>query len=895
MAAHDNRPEPEALLAEANRGRRGELKIYLGAAPGVGKTYAMLEEARARQRDGIDVVVAIVETHGRAETAALLSTLEQLPRKVMDYRGRSLAEMDIDALLERRPQLVLIDELAHTNVPGSRHPKRWQDVEEVLDAGIDVITTLNIQHIESLNDIVARITGVRVQETVPDETLQTADEIELIDLPPEELIERLRQGRVYVSQQIGRALDHFFSKGNLTALRELAMRTAAQRVDAEMVAYMRAHAVVGPWPTQERLLVCINESEVAKELVRSGKRKADRIKIPWIVATVMTPSHEAMGTGARAVVGEALRLAESLGAEIATLRTDRDVAGEILRFARARNCSRILIGRARRRWPYGVFREAVAERLIKLGSDFEVTVVPSGRPVGRITLLLPWRKAPNLAGIVEALLGVAVATLAAWPLWRYLPVASLALIYLVAVLVAGVRHGLFVALFASVAGFLAYNFFFTVPYYSFEVAQHESVVALLVFFISALFTGTLASRLRMQVENMRATQKRTETLYDFSRKIASVSKLDDVLWAAVHHLAATLEAQSLVLMPGERGELEMVQGYPAIDDLDPKDSGAAQWAWEKAEPAGRGTATLPTADWLFLPISTASAVHGAIGVRFKDRARADDPDTRRLLLAVEDQIAVAIERTRLAADLENSRISAESEKLRAALLNSVSHDLRTPLVSIIGAATELSSARELSRPDREVLTSTVLEEAQRLDRYVQNLLDMTRLGYGALNLRRAAVDLREIVGRACRDLARVLGGRRIVLDIPRDLPPVDVDSVLIGQVFVNVIENAARHAPGDTPIAVPARLEGGFVHVSIIDEGPGIPPQDREKVFDLFYRVRAGDSQTAGTGLGLAIARGLVAAHGGTIRAEAGPGGEGTSIDILLPVAKVQPLGEDAV
>ncbi|BAS00510.1 osmosensitive K+ channel histidine kinase KdpD [Blastochloris viridis] len=882
-------------MAEANKGHRGELKIYLGAAPGVGKTYAMLEEAKSRQRDGVDVVVAIVETHGRVETAALLATLEQLPRKVMSYRGRDLAEMDIDAVLERRPQLAIVDELAHTNVPGSRHPKRWQDVEEVLNAGIDVITTLNIQHIESLNDVVARITGVRVQETVPDEILKTADEIELIDLPPEELIERLRQGKVYVPQQITRALSHFFSKGNLTALRELAMRTAAQRVDAEMVAYMRAHAVVGPWPTQERLLVCINESEVAKELVRSGKRKADRIKIPWIVATVLTPSHEAMGVGARAAIAEALRLAESLGAEIATLRTDRDVAGEILRFARSRNASRILIGRARRRWPYGMFREPVAERLIKLGTDFEVTVVPSGRPLGRLALAPLWNAVPNVTGFLEALLGVAVASLVAWPLWSYLPVASLSVIYLVAVLGAGVRHGLWVALFASVSGFLAYNFLFTEPYYSFEVAQHESIVALLVFLISALFTGTLASRLRMQVENMRATQRRTETLYEFSRKIAQVSKLDDVLWAAVHHLAATLEVQSLVLMPGEGGELEMVQGYPTIDDLDPKDWGAAQWAWEKAELAGRDTATLPTADWLFLPMATASAVLGVIGVRFKDPARAGDPETRRLLLAVEDQIAVAIERTRLAADLEDSRVTAESEKLRAALLNSVSHDLRTPLVSIIGAATELASARALSPADRDALTSTVLEEAQRLDRYVQNLLDMTRLGYGALNLRRGAVDLREIVGRVRSDLARVLGTREVVVDMPRDLPPVDVDPVLIGQVFVNVLENAAKHAPGRTAIAIRARPEASSIRVSVIDEGPGIPPADRDKVFDLFYRVRAGDGQSTGTGLGLAIARGLVVAHGGNIRADAGPNGNGTSIDITLPVAKVPDAAEDTV
>ena len=661
------------------------------------------------------------------------STLEQLPRKVMAYRGRDLAEMDIDALLERRPQLAIIDELAHTNVPGSRHPKRWQDVEEVLDAGIDVITTLNIQHIESLNDVVARITGVRVQETVPDEILQTADEIELIDLPPEELIERLRQGKVYVPQQIARALNHFFSKGNLTALRELAMRTAAQRVDAEMVAYMRAHAVVGPWPTQERLLVCINEfrrGQGAGALRQAqGRPHQDSVDRRHRDDARRTRRWDRGARGGR----------RGAAARREPRRRDRHLAHRPRRRRRdpaLRPRAQLLAHPDRPRpaplalWPVARGGRRAADQAGLRFRGHRGAERPAGRPHRADAGLA---RGPNLAGILEALLGVGVATagrLAAVEL----SAGGLARrsIYLVAVLIAGVRHGLLVALFASVAGFLAYNFFFTQPYYSFEVAQHESIIALLVFFISALFTGTLASRLRMQVENMRATQKRTETLYDFSRKIASVSKLDDVLWAAVHHLAATLEVQSLVLMPGEAGELEMVQGYPTIDDLDPKDWGAARWAWEKAEPAGRGTATLPTADWLFLPMATASAVHGVIGVRFKDPARADDPETRRLLSAVEDQIAVAIERTRLAADLEDcARHRREREAAGGAAELGVARPAHAAGLDHRRGRRAVVGARAVARSDREALAATVLEEAQRLDRYVQNLLDMTRLGYGA--------------------------------------------------------------------------------------------------------------------------------------------------------------------
>ncbi|TCT04261.1 sensor histidine kinase [Aquabacter spiritensis] len=894
----EERPAPEAFLEEARteargRGSPGRLKIFLGASPGVGKTYAMIEEARTRQRAGVDVVVALVETHGRAETAALLGSLEQMPRRPVAYRGQWLSELDLDALLARHPQLALIDELAHSNAPGSRHPKRWQDVLEVLEAGIDVTTTLNIQHIESLNDIVARITGVRVHETVPDQVLQRADDIELIDLPPEELIKRLKEGKVYVSQQIGQALENFFGKGNLTALRELALRTAASRVDAEMLAYMQANAVKGPWPTEERLLVCINEAPVAKSLVRAGKRMAERARIPWIVVTVLTPRHETLPAGARAATMEALRLAETLGAETVTLHAESDAAAEILRYARSRNASRLVIGRPRAGGGFwwkiaGLLREPVADRLLDAARDFEVTVVTAqAKPAAQawhagLDLRPAWR------GYAAALAAIAAATLLAWPIgaWEAVPGGAISAIYLTAVLVVGARHGLGASLVATLLGSAAYNFFYTAPYYTLAMSHPEDVVSILVFLVGAVFTGTLAGRLKAQVESMRATQRRTETLYDFARKIASANNTDDVLWAAAFHIAATLDCRSLILMPNAEGGLDQVQGHPSIEELDARAEGAARWAFERNAPAGAGTATLPTSDWLFVPLATGDRPLGVIGVRFADPGRSLDPETRRLLLAVEDQVAVVVERARLAEELADARVSAEGERLRAALLNSVSHDLRTPLVTVIGAVSALAEDDgELAAADRRDLATTALDEARRLDRYVQNLLGMTRLGHGALRLRRAPVELREIVGRVRADLARTLAGHRVAVTIPRDMPMLDVDPVLIGQALTNVVENAAKYAPLGSTITIAAAASGGQARIEVSDEGPGIPEGERERVFDLFHRAAQGDARPAGTGLGLAIVRGLVEAHGGTASAEAGPNGRGAAIVLTLPLA----------
>ena len=745
----------------------------------MGKTYAMLQEAALRARQGIDVVVGLVETHGRAETEALMAGLEVLPRRQLDYRGQQLDEFDLDALLTRKPQLAFIDELAHTNVPGSRHLKRWQDVVEVLNAGIDVVTALNVQHIESLNDAVVRISGVRVQETVPDEIVARADEIELIDLPPEELIGRLRDGKVYRAGTVGRALDNFFTKPNLTALRELALRTAASRVDAQMLTLMRQGAVKGPWPTQERILVCVNESPLAKSLVRAGKRMADRADIPWIAVTVVTPRHEGLPDSERRLTSEALQLAEALGAETVTLHADAGVAEEVIRFARGRNVTRLLIGRPRPRGWFGLGREQVTERLLDGARDFEVTIVATEPPAPakrRWTL----RFDPNWEALLVGVAGAAIATLIAAPIDAFGLVSptSLVVIYLVAVLVVGARYGLWPALATSVLCFLAHNFFYTAPRYSFTIQSPEDVVGITLFLLGALFTGTLAGRLRAQVATMRGNQKRMEMLYDFSKRIAAKSDLDDVLYAGAYHIAATLNCRSLILMPDKSGSLEQVQGYPSIEEeLDPRAVAAARWAFDRNEVAGAGTATLPTSEWMFTPLAAATPL-GVVGLQFKDPRRGADPEVRRLLKAVEDQVAVAVERTRMATDLQNLRVEAEGERLRTALLNSLSHDLRTPLVSVIGALSGLTE--DLPAESRKALVESGLDEAKRLDRYVQNLLNMTRLEYGALKPRRSAVDLRELVGAARADLRRQLEAHTLVVDLPADLPRVDVDPVLIG-------------------------------------------------------------------------------------------------------------------
>jgi two-component system, OmpR family, sensor histidine kinase KdpD len=877
------RPSPDALLTQATREGRGQLKVFLGAAPGVGKTWAMLDDAHRKRAEGVDVVAALIETHGRAETQAKLAGLPQLPRKPVIHKGRALTEMDLDALLARKPALALIDELAHTNADGSRHEKRWQDVEEVLAAGIDVYTTLNIQHIETLNETVARITGVRVRETVPDGVLEMADEIELIDLPPDELVDRLKQGKVYPSDQAARALGSFFVKGNLTALRELAMRAAADRVDAQLREHMAANAIAGPWPTQERILVCINESPAAREAIRVAKRSADRARADWIALNVAQTRMEALPEADKDRLAGSLRLAERLGGELATIEAERDVAEAILTYARDRNVRRIVIGRPRPRpfWAR-LASEDVATEILHRSGPFEVTVAsePDEKPNAGGFRLPNLGAEPRAWG--EAVLAVAIASACSWAADRLFPVASLSVIYMTAVVVVASRRGLGPAMAAAVLGFLAYNFLFTEPRFTFQVSRQGELLTLGLFLAASLITGNLAARLRARVEAQAAIADRTNKLYDFSRRVAAAATADDVVWASVSHVATTLRCEAVLLMP--RGaELRVVGGFPPEDRLEVRDQSAAQFAWEKGEPAGRGSDTLPTARWFFLPLLARERRLGVLGIAYADDRQFARTD-RRLLDALIDQIALALERLRLTEDLASTQLATETERLRTALLNSVSHDLRTPLVTIIGAAGHLAET-DLPPDARRDLAENIREEGERLDRYVQNLLDMTRLGHGALKPRLAPQEVSETVGGARARMQGVLRAHTLRTDLAPGLPLILADGVLLEQVLVNILDNAAKYAPEGTEITIAARLEGVRVEISVTDRGPGIPAADQVRVFDMFYRVKGGDRQRAGTGLGLAICKGLIEAMGGTIRAETGwPDGTGTRIVMALPL-----------
>ena len=886
----ETRPSPEALLTQAKREGRGQLKVFLGASPGVGKTWAMLDDAHRKRAEGVDVVAALIETHGRVETQAKLHGLPQLPRKPVLYRGRALTEMDLDGLLARRPALALIDELAHTNAEGSRHDKRWQDVEEVLDAGIDVYTTLNIQHIETLNETVARITGVRVRETVPDSVLALADEIELIDLPPDELVDRLKQGKIYPQEQASRALSSFFVKGNLTALRELAMRAAADRVDAQLREHMAANAISGPWPTQERILVCVNESPAAREAIRVAKRSADRARAEWIALNVTSVRAETLPEADKDRLAGTLRLAERLGAELATLEAEHDVAEAILGYSADRNVQRIVIGRPRARpfWAR-LASEDVATALLRRSGAFEITV--ASEPDERASAG-PWhlpRIGTAPAAWAEAVFATAIASGCAWATERLFPIESLSIIYMTAVIVVASRRGLAPAIASAVLGFLTYNFQFTDPRYTFLISKTGELLTLGLFLAASLVTGNLAARLRARVDAQTAIADRTNKLYDFSRRVAAAATADDVIWASVSHVASTLRCEAVLLLPGATGALQVVGGFPPEDQLEVRDQSAAQFAWDKGEPAGRGSNTLPTARWLFLPVTTGERKLGVIGIAFADDrtlVRAD----RRLFEALIDQIALALERLRLTDQLAATQLTAETERLRTALLSSVSHDLRTPLVTIIGAAGSLADTPNLAPKARHDLAENIREEGERLDRYVQNLLDMTRLGHGAMRPNLAAVDLAELIGSARQRMRGLVRSHTLRVDFPQTLLLVAADGILLEQVLVNILDNAAKYAPEGTEILVSARIAGDMAELSVTDHGPGIPAADLTRVFDMFYRVAGGDRQRAGTGLGLAICKGLIEAMGGTIRAEtAHPDGSGTRILIRIPMQKPGP------
>jgi two-component system sensor histidine kinase KdpD len=885
---NDGRPSPDALLAEAERENRGRLKIFLGAAPGVGKTYEMLMSGRAKLTEGIDVVIGVVETHGRKETEALVAGFEVIPRVLVDYKGRPLEEMDLDAILARRPQLVLVDELAHTNVAGSRHPKRYLDVEELLSRGIDVYTTVNVQHVESLNDVVAQITRIRVRETVPDSIIDRADDIEVIDITPDDLLKRLHDGKVYLATTARRAVENYFSSGNLTALRELALRRTAQRVDDQLLSHMQSHAIAGPWAAGERVLVCVDEHARGPSLVRYARRLADRLRGPFVALNIETARTAGVSDAGKDQLAASLRLAEQLGGEAVVL-PGQHVAAEIVRYAAANNVTHIVIGKPVkpqwREWLQG----SVSHELIRHAGDISVHVIAGTAEQGvkpAAGLVHVTQSRFELAPYLWSTGYVLVALGAGLLLDRVLDVTNIALVFLMAVLAAALSFGLGAALFASLLSAFALNYFFLPPLYTLNISDPESVVALGFFLGVAFIASNLTSRVQRQAAAARQRARTTEDLYLFSKKLAGTGTLDDVLWATAYQIASMLKLRVVLLLP-ENGGIAVKAGYPPEDTLDEADVAAARWAWEHDRAAGRGADTLPGARRLYLPLKTGRTPVGVVGLDNDKTGPLLTPEQRRLLDALTDQAAVAIERIQLVEDVERAKLAAEADRLRSALLTSISHDLKTPLAAILGAAGMLREPPDgLLKDDEAELLGTVVDESERLNRFIANLLDMTRIESGAMAPNAGLNFVGDIVGTALQRTRKITAGHRVAVDIPADLPMLNIDPVLFEQVLFNLVDNASKYAPEGTTIALKGWADGAAVVLQVIDEGPGIPAEDLERVFDSFYRVRKGDQVRAGTGLGLSICRGFVEAMGGSITAGNRQDRSGAIFTIRMPIPK---------
>ena len=863
---HENeleRPSPEALLREAAQEGRGRLKVFLGAAPGVGKTYEMLSEGAARRRAGVDAVIGVVETHGRAETEALVGDQEVIPRLNIDYQGRTLTEMDIDAILARRPQLVLVDELAHTNAPGSRHPKRYQDVEELLAAGIDVFSTVNIQHLESLNDVVASFTKVRVRETVPDRVLENA-EIEVVDIPPDELIERLKEGKVYIPHEATRALGHFFSKSNLSALRELALRRAAQAVDTQMLDYLRAHALAGTWAGGERIVVAVSELPGAELLVRAAKRLADALRAPWTAVHIETPRDAQYGEDDRRRLAATMQLASQLGAQVASVPASSPIEG-LKRFSIEARATQLVLGKSpRSRW-FELLHGSVVDRLVRETPGVAVHVLPfeeapsasrgRKRPAARPDA---WGKP---IGYVISVALVALVTLGGASIYALGNITNIGLLFLIPVMVAATRYGLRTGLFTGIVSSLAYNFFFIPPLYTFTIQDPQNLITVLVLLGVAIVMSQLAARVRSQADLAQRSASQNSALAGFARSLTTTTdreELGQILCAEVRRL---LDVDTVLLLPGEDG-LVLAAAVPPEDRLEAIEQAAASWAFDHRQPAGRGSDTLTASDWLFHPLYAGDHVLGVFGLA---RAEGGDPirsDHLPLLLSLLDQAALALERIGLEAEMATITQLKVRDRLRAALLSSVSHDLRTPLTTILGSIAELKR----SKTTDPVLVESIQAEAERLNRFVANLLDMARIEAGALQLSLEPVDLTDAVATAAHDLRQQLEGHAIKLDVSPELPLIRLDAQLFHHCLINLLENAGKYAEPGTPITVSARRQRDGITLSVIDRGPGLPPGDEARVFETFTRLEGSDRK-GGTGLGLAIVKGFAEAMGLTVSA----------------------------
>ncbi len=881
MAAEDRR-DPDELLTELKQRealeRRGRLKIFFGASAGVGKTYSMLESARGARAAGVDVVVGYVEPHGRAETERLLEGLEQIPFLEVRYRGIVRREFDLDAALRRAPAILVVDELAHSNLvdgePKPRHAKRWQDIKELMAAGITVWTTLNVQHLESLNDVVAGITGVRQQETIPDGIFDEADEVELIDLSPTDLLARLKAGKVYLSDHVATATERFFREPNLLALRELALRRTADRVDAAARAYGHQERVSKPWLARDRFLIAIAPDDQAEQLVRVGKRFADALDAEWIVVSVETVSMLKLGEQARNRRIDVLRLAESLGAQTVTL-DGPSASAALTEYARLRNITRIVVGAPRRFGLRSLCRPSTATKLVAAGGGFDVSVIARretarGRPLSRDVgepRPIQWRRYWAALFISFACSGLAAA------MYPYLALTNLVMVYLLGATVAALRLGRGPASLTAVVNIVAFDFFFVPPRFTLAVSDFQYVVTFGVMLAVALIIATLVANVRAQTRVAGARERRTSLLYAMSRELTATRSLEDLARVAVKHVAETFASRAVVLVPEARGRLQHPRSKPLSGSLRASDLSVAQWVFDHNGPAGLGTDTLPAAPAQYLPLKGSGRTLGVLAVQPTQRRRLLLPEQRHLLETFASQIGLALERAELAQEAETSRISAETEGLRNTLLASISHDLRTPLAVIAGASSALNDPSiPLDAESRRQLTASIEQKAQQMSEIISNVLDLMRFEAGQVALSRDWETVDDIVGSALSRLGTRLAAHSVEVDLPPDLPPVYVDASLITQVFTNLLENAAKHTPVGTRVIVSARPDADFLKVFVDDTGPGLPPGDAEQLFAKFQRGRD-ESNSGGAGLGLAICRSIVNAHGGTIAGMERPGG----------------------
>lgn len=877
------RPDPDSLLALANEKPRGKLKVFFGACAGVGKTYAMLQEAQRQRAQGLDVLIGVVETHGRNETAALLEGLATLPQKRIQHRGRLIHEFDLDAALARHPALILMDELAHSNAHGSRHPKRWQDVEELLDAGIDVLTTVNVQHLESLNDIVGGVTGVHVRETVPDHVFDEATEVVLVDLPPDDLRQRLKEGKVYIPGQAERAIEHFFRKGNLIALRELALRRTADRVDDQMRAFRDSQGQEKVWHTRDNILLCVGHNSGSEKLVRIAARLAARLGCHWHAVYVETPKLHRLPENQRRAILRALRLAQELGAETATL-SDPSEERAVLRYAREHNLGKIIIGRrSEQRWK---IRSSFADRLGHLGPDLDLVIValendaplPSSKEHDNRTFSDKWRF--QLRGCAVAVALCATITLLSQCLLPRFDSANLVMVYLLGVAIIALFFGRWPSVFAAIINVASFDLFFVQPRWSLAVSDVQYLLTFAVMLSVGITIGNLTAGVRYQARVARYREQRARHLYEMSRGLSQALNSEDVAKTSSHFLSSSFQAKTLLLLPQEDGSLKQMVGKEggtlSVDEA------IARWSYDKGLPAGAGTDTLPGVPYQLIPLRTSKQTFGLLAIEPTNLRQLMVPEQQRLLQTFAVLIASALERLHLARSAEAAKLDAEREQLRNSLLAALSHDLRTPLTVLFGQAEILTLDLAAEGSSHASQASQIRQQVLSTTRLVNNLLDMARIQSGGFNLRKEWQSLEEIVGASLHMLEPLLTLHEIKVELPADMVLINCDGSLLERVFTNLLENANKYAGANATIGIRARTLPEWLEVEVWDNGPGILPEQKQLIFDKFSRGNK-ESAIPGVGLGLAICRAIIEVHGGRIWAENGENG-GASFHFVLPL-----------